>query len=122
MEHTSARNMLRAPRGRYAKESLVRSIFFLCAFLAVITTALTTGLFFVGSAPFFEKVSLSDFLFGTNWSPLINPQSYGALPLIAGTLAITFVALLVALPLGLLSAIYLSEFASHRVRKITKPI
>jgi phosphate transport system permease protein len=122
MTNISKRSVLYAPPGRYAKENTVRFILFLCAFLAVLMTALTTGLFVVGSAPFFEKVPLADFLLGTDWSPLITPESYGALPLITGTLAVTFIALIVALPLGLLSAIYLSEFASHRVRKFVKPV
>lgn len=113
---------LQAPRGRYLKESLIRGIFFICAFFAVIITAFTIIIFAMGSEPFFERVSLWEFLVTIRWSPLIEPFSYGALPLIGGTLLTTGIALLVALPLGLLSAVYLSEYASANVRRLLKPI
>lgn len=113
---------LQAPRGRYLKERLIRGIFFVCAFFAIVITAFTVLIFATGSAPFFEKVSLAEFLFHIRWSPLIEPFSYGALPLIGGTLLTTGIALLVALPLGLLSAVYLSEYASPNVRRVLKPV
>jgi phosphate transport system permease protein len=71
---------------------------------------------------FFEDVGVSDFLFGTDWSPIIKPQSFGVLPLVSGTFLLTGIALAVAIPLGLGSAIYLSEYATPRVRKTLKPI
>lgn len=113
---------LQAQPGRYVKENIIRGVFFVCAFFAVIITAFTIFIFATGSAPFFAKVSLREFLLTTRWSPLIEPLSYGALPLIGGTLLTTGIALLVALPLGLLSAIYLSEYASPNVRRVLKPI
>ena len=70
---------------------------------------------------FFEFVSLWDFLTGTVWTPLFANPSYGILPLISGTLTVTFIALLVAVPMGTIIAIYLSEFAGHRVREAVKP-
>ncbi len=71
---------------------------------------------------FFEDVGVAEFLFGKDWSPVIKPQSFGVLPLVSGTFLVTGIALLVAVPLGLGSAIYLSEYASPRVRKTLKPV
>jgi phosphate transport system permease protein len=71
---------------------------------------------------FFGTVGVGDFLFGGKWTPLFEPPSFGVRPLVAGTFLITGIALLVAAPLGLGSAIYLSEYARARTRKIVKPI
>jgi phosphate transport system permease protein len=71
---------------------------------------------------FFGDVGFFDYLFGTKWSPLFEPASFGVVPLITGTFLITGIALLVAIPLGLGSAIYLSEYAAPRTRKTVKPI
>jgi phosphate transport system permease protein len=71
---------------------------------------------------FFGDVGVGDFLFGTEWSPLFSPPSFGVLPLVLGTFLISVVAMIVAVPLGLAAAIYLSEYAHRRVRKIIKPI
>ena len=73
------------------------------------------------SPAFFEHVSLRDFLTDTQWTPLFADAHYGIMPLVAGTLTVTAVALLVAIPLGTIIAIYLSEFAPHRVREMVKP-
>ena len=70
---------------------------------------------------FFQTVAPLDFLFGTRWSPSFVPESFGVLPLIAGTLSVVLWGLLAAIPLGLGAAIYLSEYASPRVRSILKP-
>jgi phosphate transport system permease protein len=119
----ATRPALHAPQGRYLKERLIQGVLFSCAFLAVVVTAVTIWIFISGSGIFFAKVPLGEFLGGTRWAPTdISTPSYGALPLIVGTLIITGIALLVAVPIGLLSAIYLSEFASERVRKVAKPI
>src|SRR5690606_32194341 len=69
-----------------------------------------------------QKVNVLDFITGTKWSPLIQPHQFGILPLLVGTLMITVIAILVAVPIGLASAIYLSEYAPDRVRRIVKPI
>jgi phosphate transport system permease protein len=76
----------------------------------------------IESSAFFEHVSIKDFLTDTMWTPLFADARYGILPLVAGTLTTTIVALLVAVPLGTLIAIYLSEFAAYRVRETVKPI
>ncbi|MEV5030181.1 phosphate ABC transporter permease subunit PstC [Paenibacillus sp. LPE1-1-1.1] len=97
-------------------------LLFLCASVSVLTTIGIVVTLISETYQFFQKVPIFDFLFGTKWSPLIAPKSFGVLPLLSGTLMITFIACLVAIPLGLASAIYLSEYAPKRVRKIVKPI
>ncbi len=113
---------LRAPRGRGLKEQLIRGLFLLCGLSAVAITLLTAWTFVQGSLLFFREVSPAEFLGSIRWAPLTVPQSYGVLALIADTLVITGIALLVALPLGILSAVFLSEYASERARRLLKPV
>jgi phosphate transport system permease protein len=92
---------------------------------AIISIATTTGIvlsLIEETIQFFGDVPVSDFLFGTEWAPLFNPPSFGVLPLVSGTLIIAAIAMLVATPLGLGAAIYLSEYARPAVRKTIKPI
>lgn len=109
---------------------LAVAVMILCSMVAI---AVTVGIVFsliFESLHFFRKVPLTDFLFGTQWSPqtaLRSDQvggsgSFGAIPLITGTLLISCIAMCVATPLGLFSAIYLSEYASNRTRSIVKPL
>ncbi len=119
-ERTS--ELLRPPRGRYLKEQAIRALFLLCGLSAIAITLLTAGIFVQGSLPFFREVSLGEFLGSIRWAPLTIPKSYGVLALIADTLVITGIALLVALPLGILSAVFLSEYASERSRRVLKPV
>src|SRR5690606_30016087 len=70
---------------------------------------------------FFREVSVFEFLFGTRWAPILRPQSFGVLPLVAGTLLVSVIALAVAVPTGLAIAIFLSEYAPARVRRTLKP-
>ncbi|WP_231594176.1 phosphate ABC transporter permease subunit PstC [Paenibacillus algorifonticola] len=97
-------------------------LLFLCASISVLTTIGIVVTLISETFAFFQKVPVFDFLFGTKWSPLITPKSFGVLPLLNGTLMITLIACLVAIPFGLASAIYLSEYAPKIVRKIVKPI
>ncbi len=91
------------------------------AFAVFITSAIVYVL--VSEAiPFFQHVSVYEFLTDTVWTPNYSIKHYGILPLISGTLTTTFIALIVAVPLGTITAIYLSEFASHKVRETVKPI
>lgn len=113
---------LRAPRGRYLKEGLVKAIFFACGLTAVMVTVVIAWIFVVGSVPFFQEVSPAEFLGSIRWAPLTVPREYGVLALVADTLVIMGMALAVALPLGVLSAIYLSEYARPRVRRTFKPV
>jgi phosphate transport system permease protein len=94
----------------------------LCALVSVATTVGIVVALFVPAFEFFGEVSVVDFLTGTDWSPLFEPPSFGVLPLIAGTLLVTGCACLVCVPFGLGAAIYLSEYAKPRSRKILKPI
>ncbi len=119
----SAQRSLIRPRIRHRdiKERLVEAFLFICAASAVaVTTAIVVVLVYE-SAGFFERVSIVDFLTDTMWTPLFAEARYGILPLLCGTLLAAGVALLVAVPLGLMVALYLSEFAPVKVRESVKP-
>lgn len=103
-------------------ESVIRGWLLLCSVISVVTTLAIVVLLFTESFEFFTQVSPAEFFFGTRWVPLLEPQSFGVLPLVWGTLMITVGAAVIAIPLGLASAIYLSEYASPRVRSILKPV
>jgi phosphate transport system permease protein len=94
----------------------------LAALLSVLTTTGIVLSLLEETFNFFGDVSVTDFLFETDWSPAIQPASFGVLPLVSGTVLISLVAMLVATPLGLGAAIYLAEYARPRVRKTIKPI
>lgn len=97
-------------------------LLFLCASVSILTTIGIVITLITETYQFFQQVPILEFIFGTKWSPLITPKSFGVLPLLNGTLMITLIACLVAIPLGLASAIYLSEYAPKKVRSIVKPI
>lgn len=103
-------------------ESLIKFWLWLCAALSLFTTIAIIMLLLVETLKFFQSVSPQEFFFGTRWVPLLEPSSFGVLPLLWGTLQVTIGAALIAIPLGLCSAIYLSEYASPRVRAWVKPI
>jgi phosphate transport system permease protein len=106
---------------RQVKEKIIELVLFLAAFSSVATTIAILYILINESFLFFRQISLIDFLTGTKWTPLfVNPE-YGILPLLSGTLTSSIVALAVAIPLGTIAAIYLSEFASKQVREIAKP-
>ena len=112
---------LRAARPRYG-EKIIKGLLVLAAFISVLTTTGIVLSLVEETITFFGDVPLGDFLFGTEWSPLFNPPSFGVLPLVSGTLVTSLIAMLVATPLGLGAAVYLSEYARPRVRKTIKPI
>jgi phosphate transport system permease protein len=93
-----------------------------CALLSVLTTVGIIAVLLVDATEFFSVVPITEFLTGTRFSPNLEPVTFGVLPLLLGTLLITFGAALVALPVGLLTAIYLSEYASQRTRSTLKPM
>ena len=115
---------------RYSVEKVFNATLFICSSIAIFTTFGIVFSVLFESLHFFQKVPFFDFLFGTHWSPQIAIRSdqagasgsFGVIPLIVGTLLISFIALLLAVPVGLMSAIYLSEYASKRVRGIVKPM
>jgi len=106
---------------RHIRERMIEFILFLAACIAVVTTLAIVVILVYESLPFFRQVPLKDFLTDTQWTPLFDDAHYGIMPLVAGTLVTTGVALSVAIPLGTIIAIYLSEFASYRVRETVKP-
>jgi phosphate transport system permease protein len=112
---------LTASRHRYS-EHVVRAIFLACASVSVLTTVGIVVALAIPAIQFFERVDLLDYLTGTRWAPLFQPQSFGALPLMVGTLSTTFWACVVALPFGLGAAIFLSEYAADRTRRVLKPV
>lgn len=103
-------------------EGLIKSWLRVCTAVSLLTTLAIIVLLLVESLGFFDHVSPWEFFFGTRWVPLLEPSSYGILPLLWGTMQITILAAFIAIPLGLASAIYLSEYASERMRAWVKPI
>jgi phosphate transport system permease protein len=119
---TATRPMIRAGyRHRKLTERLIELILFGCAASAVAVTTAIIGVLLYESAAFFEHVPVFEFLTDTMWTPLFANPRYGILPLLCGTLLVAGVALLVAIPLGLCVALYLSEFAPVRMRETVKP-
>ena len=106
---------------RHIRERFIETILFLMAFTSVAITFSIVVMLVKESLVFFEQVSLWDFLTDTQWTPLFDDPHYGILPLIAGTVVSSAVALAVAIPLGTIIAIYLSEFAPFAVREVAKP-
>lgn len=97
-------------------------ILFLCAAVSILTTAGIVYTLFSESFSFFKHIPIADFFTQSRWNPLMEPKAFGIWPLLSGTLMITVIACLVAIPIGLAAAIYLSEYAPNRVRQIVKPI
>jgi phosphate transport system permease protein len=112
---------LRAARRRWG-ETLIKGFLLLAALISLLTTFGIVYALLEETIVFFGDVGLHDFLFGTKWTPLFEPPSFGVLPLVVGTFATTLIGLVVAIPLGLGAAIFLSEYARPRVRKVVKPI
>jgi phosphate transport system permease protein len=110
-----------AVRPRRWSEKLIEVALFGCALISVLTTIGIVVVLVAEASQFFREVSVIEFLTGTKWSPKLDGQ-FGILPLMSGTLLVTAGAALIALPIGLLTAIYLSEYASKPVREIVKPI
>ncbi len=112
---------LRIDPTRHIKERLIEALLFLAAFVSVFTTTAIVYILISESWTFFQHVPLTDFLFDTQWTPLFEDAHYGIMVLLSGTITSSLVALLVAIPLGTIIAIYLSEFAPFAVREIAKP-
>jgi phosphate transport system permease protein len=112
---------LTSEKRRYG-EAVVKLLLALCAVISILTTiGIVISLLFP-ALEFFAEISPWEFFTGTTWAPLFEPGSFGVIPLVVGTLSVTFWALLVAIPFGLGSAIYLSEYASPRMRDFLKPV
>jgi phosphate transport system permease protein len=115
------RDRLRRGHGNLALERSIAVFLVASALVSVLSTFGIIVVLFAESVPFFKHVSLWDFLTGTTWTPLLNPRQFGVVPLIVGTMHIVVGAGLIGLPLGLATAIYLSEYASPRARNFLKP-
>jgi phosphate transport system permease protein len=113
--------VLRAGRRRWG-EGFIKGLLMLAALISILTTTGIVLSLVNETIQFFEEVPVGDYLFGTEWTPLFEPASFGVLPIVLGTMVISLIGMLVAIPLGLAAAIYLAEYARPAVRKTIKPI
>ena len=107
---------------RKLKEIIIKNIFFFFALVSIFILALIVIFLFREGLPIFKVVSVKEFIFGNEWYPTYDPPDFGIWPLIVGSLIVTFFASLIAVPLGILSAIYVSEIASPLMKEILKPL
>ncbi len=114
--------LLQTKTTRKIKEKLIEFLFFLCALSSVAVTFSIVYTLVSEAFPFFKVVSIREFLTSTEWTPLFENPRYGIWPLLSGTLMTTVIALSIAIPFGLITSIFLSEYASSRVREIFKPL
>lgn len=112
---------LEASSPRYG-EKAVKAGLGLAALLSVLTTTAIVVSLLIPTLGFFGDVGIGEFLFGTNWAPTFSDPSFGVLPILVGTFSVALWGMLFAIPLGIGTAIYLTEFASTRARKTIKPI
>jgi phosphate transport system permease protein len=101
---------------------MIQNMFLLVALASILVLTLIVLFLFKEGVPIFKDVSVKDFLFGKFWYPTYDPPEFGIFPLIVASIFVTLIASLIAVPLGLLSAIYISEIASAKVKEILKPI
>lgn len=113
---------LKKSRTRHVKERVIELVLFLAAFVSVFITAAIVYILVSESIVFFEHVSIIDFVTDTQWTPLFDDAHFGIMVLLSGTVTSSAVALLVAIPLGTVIAIWLSEFASFGLREVAKPV
>jgi phosphate transport system permease protein len=111
-----------APRRGYVRERAIELLLFASAAVGVVTTVGIIVVLAIESFEFFREVNPLAYFTGTVWSASIRPYAFGVVPLVVSTLMVAFLALVVAVPLGLLAAVYLAEFASTRTRDLLKPI
>ncbi|HID31462.1 MAG TPA: phosphate ABC transporter permease subunit PstC, partial [Desulfobacterales bacterium] len=104
------------------KERVIQNLFLVVALASIVILALIVVFLFREGVPIFKQVSVTDFLFGKYWYPTYEPPEFGIFPLIVASIVVTLIASLIAVPLGLLSAIYVSEIAGIRVKEILKPV
>jgi phosphate transport system permease protein len=108
-------------RARRLSEFVVERTLFLCAAGSILVTIGIIAVLVGETVGFLREVPITDFLFGTEWTPLFSQQRFGVLPLVTGTLLASAIAMIVALPAGLMVAIYLSEYAPRHVRRFVRP-
>jgi phosphate transport system permease protein len=110
------------PKNRQQKERLIRTLFFVIALASISILFLIVLFLFIEGVPIFKVVSVKDFIFGTYWYPTADPPDFGIFPLIVASIAVTTFASIISIPLGVMTAIYLAEIATYRLREIVKPI
>jgi phosphate transport system permease protein len=103
-------------------EQIIERSLLACGLLSILTTVGIIGVLLFETIAFFEEVSVFDFLTDTEWAPLSVNKRFGVLPLLSGTVLTSLIAMLMAVPLGILTAIFLSEYAPDRLRRVLKPI
>lgn len=118
---TNVSERLRKKATRHVKERIIEALLLGAALVSVFTTLAIVYILVSESWVFFQQVPLKNFLFDTQWTPLFDDAHYGIMVLLSGTITSSVVALLVAIPLGTIIAIYLSEFAPFKLREIAKP-
>ncbi len=109
-------------RGRTLIEASIKTIFLLVALASITTLGLIVVFLFWEGIPIFQKVSVQDFVFGMYWYPTDDPADFGIFPLIVASIAVTGISSLISIPLGVLTALFLAESASPRVRELVKPL
>ena len=107
---------------RHLKETIIKGVFAVFSFVSVLALALIVVFLFREGIPLFKEVSVTDFIFGQEWYPTYDPPSYGIWPLIIGSAVVTIFSCLIAVPLGVLSAVYISEIAPASIKDVTKSI
>ena len=107
---------------KHSPETVVKALLFLCGIVSIFTTVGIVSVLIFEAALFFQEVSFFEFITSTKWTPLFASKHFGIWPLLTGTMLTSIGAIIVALPLGLLSAIYLSEYAPDLVRQVVKPV
>ncbi|MBC9001744.1 phosphate ABC transporter permease subunit PstC [Micromonospora aurantiaca (nom. illeg.)] len=118
---SAAGSSLRRGRRRPV-DSIVKVLLVVAALVSIATTVGIVIALVEPTVEFFQTVSISEFITGTSWTPTFAQKAYGVLPLVAATVVVTVIAMVIAVPIGLGSAIYLSEYANRRTRKLLKPI
>lgn len=121
MNINTSNSAVKKTKNGFNAEKIVYYGLTLCALISVITTIAIVVTLLVETFSFFKEVSIFEFLTGNKWAPLFEPKHFGILPLLSGTLMVTVISGALAIPTGLASAIYLSEFASEKTRRIIKP-
>lgn len=117
-----APRLVRGALSRSKGEWVIERLLFLCAALSIFTTAGIIMVLAVETYQFLGEVSIVEFLTGTEWTPLFANRHFGVLPLVAGTMLVSAIAMVVAVPMGVLAAVYLSEYAPNGMRRIVKPV
>ena len=122
MANVAARSLRNRRLRQKMREAPILAFLFLCAVVTVATTVGIVIVLLVEALQFFREVSVFEFVTGTEWTPLFSIKKYGVLPLLGATALISFVALSIAVPVGLMTAIYLSEYAPEKLRSAVKPV